>query len=96
MDNWADDCIPKALAATENVSKTIVLVEGSSDKDILEFAMSQLYPHLSDLFYFMDFSDESGGKRDGGTSYVIKNLKLLFFKIRANFIAILIMMQRIF
>ena len=89
LDNWADDCIPKALAATENVSKTIVLVEGSSDKDILEFAMSQLYPHLSDLFYFMDFSDESGGKRDGGTSYVIKNLKTFYFsKIRANFIAI--------
>ena len=21
LDNWADDCIPKALAATENVSK---------------------------------------------------------------------------
>lgn len=62
LDNWADDCIPKALVATENVSKTIVLVEGSSDKDILEFVMSQLYPHLSDLFYFMDFSDESGGK----------------------------------
>ena len=55
MDNWADDCIPKALAATENVSKTIVLVEGSSDKDILEFAMSQLYPHLSDLFLFYGF-----------------------------------------
>ena len=89
LDNWADDCIPKALVATENVSKTIVLVEGSSDKDILEFVMSQLYPHLSDLFYFMDFSDESGGKRDGGTSYVIKNLKTFYFsKIRANFIAI--------
>ena len=27
LDNWADDCIPKALAATENVSKTIVLVQ---------------------------------------------------------------------
>ena len=37
----------------------------------------------------MDFSDESGGKRDGGTSYVIKNLKTFYFsKIRANFIAI--------
>ena len=33
----------------------------------------------------MDFSDESGGKRDGGTSYVIKNLKTFYFsKIRAN------------
>ena len=60
--NWADDCISKALVATENIPKTIVLVEGSSDKDILEFAMSQLYPHLSDLFYFMDFSDEFGEK----------------------------------
>ena len=30
-----------------------------------------------------------GGKRDGGTSYVIKNLKTFYFsKIRANFIAI--------
>lgn len=39
--------------------------------------------------YLMDFSDESGGKRDGGTSYVIKNLKTFYFsKIRANFIAI--------
>ena len=37
----------------------------------------------------MDFSDESGGKRDGVTSYVIKNLKTFYFsKIRANFIAI--------
>ena len=63
MDNWADDCIPKALAATENVSKQLFLLKGSSDKDLLEFAMLQLYPHLSDLFYFMDFSDESGGKR---------------------------------
>lgn len=55
---WDDDCIPKALEATENIEKTIVLVEGTSDKDILEFSMSQLYPHLSDLFYFMDFDDK--------------------------------------
>ena len=89
LDFWADDCIPKALAATENVEKTIVLVEGTSDKDILEFSMSHLYPHLSDLFYFMDFDDENGGKRDGGTSFVIKNLKTFYFsKIKSNFIAI--------
>lgn len=75
--------------ATENVEKTIVLVEGTSDKDILEFSMSHLYPHLSDLFYFMDFDDENGGKRDGGTSFVIKNLKTFYFsKIKSNFIAI--------
>lgn len=89
LGDWSDDCIPKALVATENVEKTIVLVEGTSDKDILEFSMSHLYPHLSDLFYFMDFNDENGGKRDGGTSFVIKNLKTFYFsKIKSKFIAI--------
>lgn len=28
---WDDDCIPKALEATENIEKTIVLVEGTKD-----------------------------------------------------------------
>ena len=86
---WADDCIPKALMATENEEKTIVLVEGTSDKDILEFAMSRIYPHLSDLFYFMDFDDGHGGKRDGGTTYIIKNLKAFYFsKLKSKFIAV--------
>lgn len=88
LQYWDDDCIPNALSATESIKKTIVLVEGTSDKDILEFAIAQLYPHLSDLFYFMDFDDENG-KRDGGTSFVIKNLKTFYFsKIDINFIAI--------
>lgn len=86
---WADDCIPKALEATGNNEKIIVLVEGTSDKDILEYAMRKIYPHLSDLFYFMDFDDEHGVKRDGGTSYIIKNLKTFYFsKIKNKFIAI--------
>ncbi|MDE6540101.1 MAG: hypothetical protein K2K66_07910 [Ruminococcus sp.] len=86
---WADDCIPKAISATEIDEKIIVLVEGTSDKDILEFALDKLYPHLSDLFYFMDFGDEYGGKRDGGTSFLIKNLKTFYFsKIKSKFIAI--------
>lgn len=85
---WDVDCVPKAIAATQDVEKTIVLVEGTSDKDILEFAISRLYPHLSDLFYFMDFGDNNG-KRDGGTSFVAKNLKTFYFsKIKRNFIAI--------
>jgi hypothetical protein len=86
---WDDDCIPLALMATEAVEKTIVLVEGTSDKDILEFSMRYLYPHLVDLFYFMDFDDEFGGKRDGGTSFVAKNLKTFYFsRIKSRFIAI--------
>ena len=86
---WNDDCIPKALGAAGQNEKIVVLVEGSSDKDILEFALSRLYPHLSDLFYFMDFDDSNGGKRDGGTSYVIKNLKAFYFShLKTKFIAI--------
>lgn len=86
---WDDDCIPLALLATEGVEKTIVLVEGTSDKDILEFSMRYLYPHLVDLFYFMDFDDEFGAKRDGGTSFVVKNLKTFYFsRIKSRFIAI--------
>lgn len=37
--------------------------------------MSHLYSHLSDLFYFMDFDDENGEKREGGTPFVNKNLE---------------------
>lgn len=89
IGDWADDCIPKALMATENEEKTIVLVEGTSDKDILEFAMSRIYPHLSDLFYFMDFEDGYGGKRGGGASLIVTNLKAFYFsKLKSKFIAI--------
>lgn len=86
---WSDDSVSLAMSATQNVEKIIVLVEGTSDKDILEYSLSKLYPHLSDLFYFMDFDDSNGGKRDGGTSYVIKNLKTFYFsKLQAKFIAV--------
>ena len=86
---WNDDCIPKAMEAVGQKEKTIVLIEGTSDKDILEFALRELYPHLSDLFYFMDFDDENGGKRDGGTAFVIKNLKAFYFShLKTKFIAI--------
>ncbi len=52
LGNWAEDCIPKALLATENEEKTIVLVEGTSDKDILEFAMNRIYPHLGFVLFY--------------------------------------------
>lgn len=89
LQYWDNDCISKGIAATDDVEKTIVLVEGTSDKDILEFALKQIYPHLCDLFYFMDFNDTHGGKRDGGTSFVIKNLKTFYFsKLKSKFIAV--------
>lgn len=89
LQYWDEDCIPKAIAVTDDVEKAIVLVEGTSDKDILEFAINHIYPHLADLFYFMDFSDVNGNKRDGGTSYVVKNLKTFYYsRLKANFIAV--------
>ena len=89
FENWSEESIDWAKSATKANEKTIVLVEGKNDKKILEFALEKLYPHLSDLYYFMDFEDEYGGKRDGGTSYLIKNLKTFYFsRIRSKFIAI--------
>lgn len=89
IDFYNDDCIPKALEATGNNEKTIVLVEGTSDKDMLEFALSRIYPHLSDLFYFMAFEDEHGKKRGGGAPEIRKHMQTFYYsKIRINFIAI--------
>lgn len=89
LQYWDDDCIPKALAAIDNVEKAIVLVEGTSDKDILEFAINRIYPHLADLFYFMDFENMKGNKRGGGTTLVVKNLQTFYFsKLKARFVAV--------
>ena len=87
LDYWAEDCIPKAIEATGNAEKIIVLVEGSSDKDILEFALSKIYPHLADLFYFMNFTDGHGNNRPGGTSEIRKQMEVFYYsKLRAKFI----------
>lgn len=89
IDYWAEDCIPKALAATGDPEKIIVLVEGKSDKDILEFAISKIYPQLSEIFYFMDFSDEYGNTRQGGTSEIRKQMEIFYYsKLREKFIAV--------
>ena len=87
---WSDDSISEGLVATENIEKTIVLVEGETDKKILEFAIDHLYPHLEDLFYFMAFN-EGNVKRDGGSSFICKNLKVFYFsKLKSKFIAIFV------
>ena len=43
--------------------RVIVLVEGKSDRAILERSLNLLYPHLADYFHFFDFT---GGKVPGG------------------------------
>lgn len=60
------------FATLENDKRTLILVEGTTDKVILDFAFAKLFPHLYDLFYIVDF--DYGIKRDGGTSFLVKNL----------------------
>lgn len=87
--DWDSKNLTIAENAFDIVEKTIVLVEGTSDKDILEFSLKMIYPHLYDLFYFMDFEDGNGGKRDPGTSFIIKNLKAFYFsKLKTRFVAV--------
>ena len=84
--SWDEDNIPSAIDCTE---KCIVLVEGSSDKNILEFALGMIYPHLADLFYFMDFSDQNGNTRPGGTPEIKKQMEVFYYsKLQAKFIAV--------
>ena len=86
---WDEDNITKAKQATGHTEKTIVLVEGKSDKNILEFALKHLYPHLENLFCFMEFDDDRGGKREGGAPFIVKNMETFYFsKIKARFIAV--------
>ena len=71
------------------VEKTIVLVEGTSDKAILEFALNHIYPHLSNLYYFMDFEYAKGKNRQGGVDAIANNIKtFITSKIKGRFIAI--------
>lgn len=83
---WDD--ISKSLGIEEELEKTIVLVEGSSDKSILEFGMKYLFPHVNDIFYFMDF-ELFGTKREGSTSALTNNIKtFIASKLKARIIAI--------
>lgn len=78
---WSVDYINNPINLNNANEKTIVLLEGTSDKDILEFSMKILYPHLQDLIYFMDFDSQSGIKRDGGSSFLVKKHEdVLLFK----------------
>lgn len=56
----------------EEVEKIVILVEGSTDKEILENTLQILYPDCVRYFSFMDFS---GPNIDGGASGLVRNLK---------------------
>lgn len=69
--------------------KIIVMVEGVNDKKILEFAAKHLYPHLYDIFYFMDFEYASNRKRQGGADAIANNTKsFIAAHFKQRFIAV--------
>lgn len=79
----------KELMINDPTPKNIILVEGTSDKWILEFALKMIYPHLENLFYFMDFEWANGAKRPGGVDNIANNMKaFIASRLKANFIAL--------
>lgn len=88
MVEWTYPSIDEMQLGEPN-EKIIVLVEGTNDKSILEFALKNIYPHLYDLYYFMDFELNSGKKRRGGIDTISNNLKaFIYSKLSARFIGI--------
>lgn len=88
MVGWTYDSIDD-MKISDNIEKTIVLVEGSSDKTILEFALKNIYPHLNNLYYFMDFDYSTNNTRQGGADAIAKSIEtFITSKLNAKFIAI--------
>lgn len=88
MVGWTYNSIDD-MRLEDVIEKTIVLVEGTSDKAILEFALKHIYPHLYDLYYFMDFEYAKDKKRQGGVDAISNNIKtFITSKIKGRFIAL--------
>jgi hypothetical protein len=56
--------------------QVLVLTEGSSDATIIRDTIKVLYPHLADLFSFLDFTREDF-RTEGGVGFIVKVLKVL-------------------
>ena len=88
MVGWTYESI-EDMRIGDVVPKTIVLVEGKTDKEILEFALKNIYPHLYNLYYFMDFEYVKGQNRQGGCDAIAHNVKtFIASKIDSKFIAV--------
>jgi hypothetical protein len=69
-------------------SHAIVLTEGSTDASLLKLSIETLYPHLSDLLSFLDFSQEDF-RPEGGVSFIVKILKVFVSaRVPTNIIAV--------
>lgn len=85
---WSEESVKSAINLEDSIEKTIILVEGKTDKSIIEFALKNIYPNLFDLYYIMDFEYEDI-KRNGGSSFVEMNIKtFICSKLKTKFIAL--------
>ncbi|MFC1909684.1 HEPN/Toprim-associated domain-containing protein [Chloroflexota bacterium] len=66
---YADELISDDFVISRRI---IVLTEGITDKCILERSLRLLYPHLSDYFRFMDFTE---AKAEGGAGALANTVK---------------------
>lgn len=88
MVGWTYSSIDE-MRIGDTIEKNIVLVEGTSDKAILEFALKHIYPHLSNLYYFMDFEFAKDKSRQGGVEAIANNVKtFITSRLKGRFIAI--------
>lgn len=71
-DKVCDGAIDELIGDYLIDSKTLILTEGSSDKNILEPALELLYPHLAGYYSFMDFGVS---KAAGGASALVTTIK---------------------
>lgn len=88
MVGWTYNSI-EDMQLGDIIQKNIILVEGTSDKFILEFALKHIYPHLSNLYYFMDFEYAKDKNRKGGVDAISNNVKtFITSRLKGRFIAI--------
>ena len=88
MVGWTYESIEN-MRIGDPTEKTIILVEGTSNKKILEFALKHIYPHLDNLYYFMDFEYVRGKNRPSGIDAISNNTKaFIASRIKTKFIAI--------
>ena len=88
MIDWTYTSI-EDMRIGDPTEKTIILLEGTNDKEILEFALKMIYPHLYNLYYFMDFEFDKVKKRRGGVDTISNNMKaFIYSKLKSRFIAL--------
>jgi hypothetical protein len=66
------DHFSRTFRSTESA---IVMTEGIADANVIKLTIDTLYPHLSDLFSFLEFS-KGDFPHEGGASFIVKMIKV--------------------